>query len=185
MNKFNFDKRKNNMLLESLIDNQPKTVAVDFDNTCVYDEWPEVGEDVWGAEEVLQKLVENDCKIILLTQREHNTPYGDLLSPAINWFKERNIPLYGINENPYQKDGLEGRKIYASVYIDDHCLGIATTEDENSKGEVINTVYWPAVDRWFVQHGYYDEPALELKDDDLTYIHEAIESTGINKLVIK
>lgn len=46
-----------------------------------------------------------------------------LLQDAIDWFKENEIPLWGINENPKQKEWTSSPKIYANIYIDDAALG--------------------------------------------------------------
>jgi hypothetical protein len=69
-----------------------------------------------GAVPVLKELVEKGHKIILYTMRSHpdknnqgKTLSGEIVSndtlqDAINWFKENGIPLWGINENPKQKE---------------------------------------------------------------------------------
>ena len=75
-------------------------IAVDFDGTCVTHKFPEMGEDI-GAEEVLKKLVKKGDKLILNTMRS-NMPERNYLDEAVAWFKEKGIPLYGINENPTQ-----------------------------------------------------------------------------------
>ena len=49
---------------------------------------------------------------------------NDTLQDAIDWFKENGIPLWGINENPNQKEWTSSPKIYANIYIDDTALGI-------------------------------------------------------------
>ena len=48
---------------------------------------------------------------------------GMFLDDAINWFKENDIPLYGIQENPTQKNWTTSPKCYAELYIDDAALG--------------------------------------------------------------
>lgn len=112
---------------------KPLTICVDFDGTVVTHEFPKVGKDI-GAERVLKLLVENGHKLILHTMRSDmknpksrdydiHTEGGDYLTDAVNWFKERNIPLYGINENPTQKDWTTSPKTYANLYIDDASLG--------------------------------------------------------------
>ena len=73
-----------------------KYIAVDFDGTCVYNKYPEIGENNPGAIETLQKLAKKN-KIILLTMRS-----GVLLSAAKQWFSDNNIPLYSVNSNPSQ-----------------------------------------------------------------------------------
>lgn len=112
-------------------------IAVDFDGTVVSHEYPKVGRDI-GAVPVLRALIENGHKIILLTMRDHQihmTPElatrdgeikltdHDCLQEAIDWFKERNIALWGINENPDQ-NWTNSRKVYANLYIDDTALGV-------------------------------------------------------------
>lgn len=111
-------------------------IAVDFDGTCVTHEFPLVGKNI-GAAPVLRCLAENGHSIILYTMRSHlddktnhahNSLHGtridnDTLQEAIDWFASNNIPLYGINENPNQKNWTSSPKIYAQMYIDDANLG--------------------------------------------------------------
>lgn len=92
-------------------------VAVDFDGTCVTHEYPKVGRFI-GAEGVLSELSECGARLILWTMRS-----GEHLQDAIAWFAERNIPLFGVNENPEQKEWTESPKAYAHLYIDDAALG--------------------------------------------------------------
>ena len=117
-------------------------IAVDFDGTCVTHEFPEVGKDI-GAVPVLKELVKKGHKIILYNMRSHpdknnqgKTLSGgiisnDTLQDAIDWFKENEIPLWGINENPKQKEWTSSPKIYANIYIDDAALGIPLKYDED------------------------------------------------------
>ena len=93
------------------------TVAVDFDGTCVTHEYPRIGRAV-GAEPVLYELVKQGARLILWTMRS-----GKELADAVRWFEERNIPLWGINENPEQKTWTQSPKAYAQLYIDDAALG--------------------------------------------------------------
>lgn len=48
---------------------------------------------------------------------------GDKLVEAIQWFADNNIPLYGANANPTQKDWTDSPKVFANLYIDDAALG--------------------------------------------------------------
>ena len=101
-------------------------IAVDFDGTCVTHEFPKVGKDI-GAVPILKELVEKGHKIILYTMRSHpdknsqgKTLSGEIVSndtlqDAIDWFKKNGIPLWGINENPKQKEWTSSPKIYAIV----------------------------------------------------------------------
>ena len=49
---------------------------------------------------------------------------GNYLDDAVNWFKENDIPLFGINTNPTQKEWTSSPKAYGHLYIDDAALGI-------------------------------------------------------------
>lgn len=99
-------------------------IAVDFDGTCVTNEFPNVGKDI-GASIVLKELINNEHKIILYTMRGiHNSDGVDELTPAVNWFKENGIELFGINENPADVGWwTDSRKVFAELYIDDLALG--------------------------------------------------------------
>lgn len=100
-------------------------ICVDFDGTCVTHEYPNIGKEI-GATEVLKALINNNCKIILFTMRS-----GKELQDAVNWFKERDITLFGINENPEQFTWTQSPKPYAHLYIDDAGLGCPLTFDES------------------------------------------------------
>jgi len=93
------------------------TFAVDFDGTVVTHDYPEVGQNI-GAEIVLKKLVEKGHKICLNTMR-----CEDKLVDAVQWFKDNDIPLYGVNENPDQKSWTSSPKVFADYYIDDMAIG--------------------------------------------------------------
>lgn len=109
-------------------------IAVDFDGTCVTHMFPEVGKDI-GAVPVLKKLVENGHQLILWTMRanvENNTGFSDevpeihngsFLDDAVNWFKENDIKLWGVQRNPQQDSWTSSPKAYAQLYIDDAALG--------------------------------------------------------------
>ena len=101
-------------------------LAIDFDGTCVTHEYPKVGKDI-GSVPVLKKLVENGHKLMLWTMRG-NKPTSEgvnTLQDAVDWFKNNDIPLWGINENPDQKASgwTNSNKQYAKMYIDDTALG--------------------------------------------------------------
>ena len=81
-------------------------IAIDFDGTCVAHEFPIGG--------LSGEVVSNDT-----------------LQDAINWFKENGIPLWGINENPKQKEWTSSPKIFANIYIDDAALGTPLKYDED------------------------------------------------------
>lgn len=95
-----------------------KTIAIDFDGTVVTHEYPKIGRYI-GAEPVLKELLEKGIKLVLNTMRS-----GKELDEAVQWFKERDISLYGINENPDQKSWTTSPKPWAQLYIDDAALGV-------------------------------------------------------------
>lgn len=103
-------------------------IVLDFDGTVVKHRYPAVGEDI-GAVPVLRKLVANGHKLLLNTMRSRNSGGADTLQPAIDWFAERSIPLFGINENPTQHEWTSSPKVYGNIYIDDGALGAPLKED--------------------------------------------------------
>ena len=96
-------------------------ICVDFDGTCVTHKYPEIGDDI-GAVPVLKDLVKEGHKLILFTMRSNipdtkgngddiiDVKAGNYLDDAVNWFKQNNIPLCGINTNPGQENGLHHLK---------------------------------------------------------------------------
>jgi hypothetical protein len=100
------------------------TIAIDADGTCFTHEYPNIGKDI-GAVPVLKRLVSEGHRLMLWTMRSHvKTREGvDTLDEAINWFKENNIDLWAINENPEQKSWTNSNKQYANLFIDDAALG--------------------------------------------------------------
>lgn len=120
-------------------------ICIDFDGTCVTHEYPEIGHDI-GAVSILKKIVESGHNIILFTMRcdldkevEGNGKeiFGskprNYLSEAINWFKDNNIPLYGVNRNPHQLNWTTSPKAYGQLYIDDAALGIPLVHDKHER----------------------------------------------------
>ncbi len=109
-------------------------IAIDFDGTCVTHEFPHVGKDI-GAAEVLRELVEHGHGLILFTMRSNkigNTGTskevteiheGPFLDHAVDWFKQNDIPLHGIQKCPIQHTWTESPKAYAQMIIDDTALG--------------------------------------------------------------
>jgi hypothetical protein len=111
-------------------------IVIDFDGTVVSHEFPKVSKDI-GAEHVLHELIANGHNLILFTMRsdmdkkivdglKHHgivDVQGNHLTEAVNWFKERNIPLYGIQTNPTQFAWTSSPKAYGALIIDDAALG--------------------------------------------------------------
>ena len=110
---------------------------IDFDNTCVFSGSDnEYCTEDTGAAQVLRKLVKNGHKLVLWTCRNSskNNPYNyttsgkyrdeDSLQEAKRWFKERRIPLFGINHVPGSEEVIgDSRKPLADFVIDDTNIG--------------------------------------------------------------
>lgn len=126
---------------------QGLTIAVDFDGTCVEHEYPYIGTDAEGAVEVLRELLQNGCKIILYTMRS-----GEQLDNAVQWFKKRKLPLYGVNSNPDQ-NWSGSPKVYANIYIDDSALGCPLRFVDGAAHPVVD---WQGVRRQLVLDGILD-----------------------------
>ncbi len=92
-------------------------IAIDFDGTCVYHDYPYVGKDI-GAVPVLKELVAAGHKLILYTMRD-----GKTLKEAEAWFKANKIPLMDSNRNKEQSRWTSSPKVHADLYIDDSALG--------------------------------------------------------------
>jgi hypothetical protein len=100
------------------------TVNVDFDGTCTTQSFPKIGKNI-GAEKVLRELVANGHDLILFTIRWDcpNNQDNNYLTQAVNWFKDNNIELYGIQRDPEQVSWTTSPKSCAQLMIDDSAIG--------------------------------------------------------------
>jgi hypothetical protein len=117
-------------------------LLIDFDGTCTTHSFPNVGKEI-GAIPVLKRLVANGHKLILFTMRSDNTnktvstdpvikaTNGHFLSDAINWFKDNDIPLWGVQTNPYQKTWTDSPKAFGDYMIDDTAIGCPIIHDKS------------------------------------------------------
>jgi hypothetical protein len=119
-------------------------IAIDFDGTCVTHDYPNVGKDI-GAEDVLNKLVENGHQLILWTMRS-----GKELQDAVDWFSERYIDLYGVQENPTQHTWTSSPKAYAQLYIDDAALGCPLIWDDDISSRPF--VDWVKIEQYLINN---------------------------------
>lgn len=142
--------------------NKQVYIAVDFDGTVVTHDYPLVGKDVPGAVEVLKDILAEGHKIILNTMRS-----DDKLQDAVNWFKERGIELYGVNENPSQKSWTKSLKVYANRYIDDAVCGCPLLFNSNDwLGDGYPVHNRPYVDWMVVRDILETEGFLTIKKED-------------------
>ena len=138
---------------------------IDFDGTCVSHDFPNVGKDI-GAVPVLKRLVNNGHNLILFTMRGdrfEKKPTKDesiqnvtglFLTDAINWFKDNDIPLYGIQTNPTQHNWTNSPKSYAHLMIDDSALGCPLRLNQ----DVSERPYadWVTIEEWLDNMGMFE-----------------------------
>lgn len=114
--------------LEALSNDKIIPISVDFDSTVVISKFPNVGVENGNCVDILKRWIkEFNVGIILCTMRD-----GKYLEEAVNWFKERDIPLYGIGKHPTQHLWTTSDKCWSIFSIDDHNVGIPLINDENS-----------------------------------------------------
>lgn len=121
------------------------TINVDFDGTVVTHDFPNVGKDI-GSVPVLKKMVTNGCKLILFTMRS-----GETLGDAVKWFKDNDIPLYGVQTNPTQRFWTTSPKSYANLMIDDSAIGCPLKFDEVLSERPF--VDWVIVEKMLLERG--------------------------------
>ena len=104
-----------------------------------------MGSDI-GAVPVLKELTDAGYRLILTTMRSGKTE-----KEAVKWFKDNDIPLWGVNKNPEQKSWTSSPKVYADLYIDDCALGVPLTTSASSTRPYVD---WTRVREWLVAEGY-------------------------------
>lgn len=115
--------------------------CIDFDGTCVGEDFPRVGPSVPGAVRVMKALVEKGHRLILWTARS-----GQLLEDAINWFKENGIELYAVNKDPHPLEGYPiPRKVIPTWYIDDRNL-CTPMRNLYKNGRSFSVVDWDVIE---------------------------------------
>lgn len=150
--------------------------GIDFDGTCVEHQFPEMGNDIPFAVHTLKAMTQAGHKLILFTMRSDKEDVnstddiihpqaGKYLTEAVNWFKDREIPLYGIQTNPTQHTWTESPKAYCNIYIDDAALGCPLIDPDNGERPFVD---WLAIEGYLVAFGYIDDPYNE-DDDDLPF----------------
>jgi hypothetical protein len=103
-------------------------IVIDFDGTVVTHDYPRVGKDI-GAVPVLKKLIAAGHNLILFTMRcdgilpNNGDKEVTFLTDAVNWFKDNEIPLYGVQKNPTQHEWTTSPKAYGQLIIDDAAAG--------------------------------------------------------------
>ncbi|MCR4599082.1 MAG: hypothetical protein K5678_08630 [Acetatifactor sp.] len=92
-------------------------IAVDFDGTLCYSNWPALGEPNLSLIEYLKNWKRKGNKLILWTCRA-----GEALENAVTWCYEQGLMFDAVNDNLpeiVEKYGNNSRKITCDYYIDD------------------------------------------------------------------
>ncbi len=96
------------------------TIAVDFDGTIVEHRYPEIGEIIPHAFEVLKDLQAEGHKLILWTVRD-----GIDLQAAVDFCLDNGVMFFAVNES-YPNEEFNkyiSRKIDCDLFIDDRNIG--------------------------------------------------------------
>ena len=97
------------------------TISIDYDDTIVYQDFPNSGKIKPNAKEVINRLYDDGHHILIWTCRSN-----DRLDTAKNYLIECGIKYHLINENlpnNIEQYGGDTRKMSAHIYIDDRQLG--------------------------------------------------------------
>ena len=95
-------------------------IAVDFDGTLCFSDWPALGEPNIRLIEFLKNWKRNGNKLILWTCRA-----GEALDLAVSWCANQELSFDAVNDNLpeiVEKYGNNSRKITCDYYIDDRAL---------------------------------------------------------------
>jgi len=125
-------------------------------------------------------LVKEGHSLILFTMRSDKqgdiqTKSGEIirletsmLHDAVNWFNEREIPLWGVNENPEQKSWTNSPKPYCHLYIDDAALGCPVKYDKDISDRPF--VDWKRVEALLTKKGYLNNKQVDIKREAENFI---------------
>lgn len=106
-------------------------IAVDFDGTCVVDEFPETGRNI-GAAPVLKFLQSQGHSIMLWSMRGNTnvTWSGEVFEKSFlqrvhEWEEQNRFKFDSYNTCPYQQCNVwtDSPKQFADIYLDDRALG--------------------------------------------------------------
>lgn len=97
-------------------------IAVDFDGTLCYSNWPELGEPNQALINYLKEWKRNGNKLILWTCRAN-----EALNKAVSWCHRQGLEFDAINDNLPEVVAMYGnnsRKVTCDYYIDDKMLPV-------------------------------------------------------------
>jgi len=97
------------------------TISIDYDDTIVYQDFPNTGTIKPNAVEVINRLYDEGHHILIWTCRSYEN-----VKTAKRYLIECGVRFHLINENlpsNIEKYGGDTRKMSADIYIDDRQLG--------------------------------------------------------------
>ena len=95
-------------------------IAVDFDGTLCFSNWPDLGEPNRPLIEYLKQMRASGNKLILWTCRA-----GEALEKAVSWCNDQDLTFDAVNDNlpeVIEMYGNNSRKITCDYYIDDRMI---------------------------------------------------------------
>lgn len=103
-------------------------ICIDVDGTVVFHHYPDLGKDAPHCVETLKKWTDNGVGLIIDTMRS-----GKELDAAIKWFKDRDIPIYGVGKEPGQSKWTDSPKAYGVLSVDDRNVGVTLIYREGER----------------------------------------------------
>lgn len=105
---------------QQFINNNSKTIAIDFDGTIVEHDYPRIGKEMLFAFATIKELHKKGHRLILFTYRT-----GDLLNEAVEYCKNNGVEFYAVNKNFPEEEYSENipRKLNVDIFIDDRNVG--------------------------------------------------------------
>lgn len=105
---------------QRFINNNSKTIAIDFDGTIVEHAYPAIGKEMLFAFATIKELHKKGHKLILFTYRT-----GSLLVEAVEYCRQNGVEFYAVNKNYPEEDYNENipRKLNVDIFIDDRNVG--------------------------------------------------------------
>lgn len=112
-----------------------KCIAVDFDGTLCYSNWPHLGSPNIQLIEFLKAWRQDGNKLILWTCRD-----GEALENAVEWCHNQDLSFDAINDNLPEfitMFGNNSRKISCDYYIDDKSISLAELQNKCYGGTTV------------------------------------------------
>ena len=106
--------------MRPIVNTDYQIIAVDFDGTLCYSNWPELGEPNRPLIEYLRYQQRLGNKLILWNCRA-----GDALDKAVSWCKDQQLEFDAVNDNLpeiVEMYGNNSQKITCDWYIDDKAV---------------------------------------------------------------